>query len=241
MRSRDDAARSAARLSARGFVAALAPAIEIRATGALPPPGPFDAAVATSAKAIALIAPAARAAIANLPLFVVGEQTAQAAAKAGAPIAAAPAPDIAALIATLLPRLAPRSRLLYLAGRERKSALETALGEAGHLTTPMEVYAAEARAAWSADEARAVVRSAAALHYSRRSAALAVELAERAGVAEPFRALLHVCLSPDAAAPLRAWGAGRVVCASEPTEDRLIDALERALAAPSVGRRAADR
>jgi uroporphyrinogen-III synthase len=79
------------------------------------------------------------------------------------------------------------------------------------------------------------------LHYSRRSAALAVELAERAGVAEPFRALLHVCLSPDAAAPLRAWGAGRVVCASEPTEDRLIDALERALAAPSVGRRAADR
>ncbi len=239
MRARDDAARSAARLSARGFNATFAPVIEIRVTGALPPSGPFDAVVATSAKAIALIAPAAQAAIASLPLYVVGEQTAKAAWKAGMAVAADPAPDVAALIATLLRRLPPHSRLLYLAGRERKSALETALSEGGHLTTPVEVYAAEARAAWSADEARAVAGSAAALHYSRRAAALAVELAQGAGLAEPFRALLHVCLSPDAASPLRAWGAPRVVCAAEPIEAQLIDALERALAA-SNGNRAAD-
>lgn len=229
MRARDEAARSAALLLARGFAVARAPATEIRATGASPPPGRFDAVAATSAKAIALLVPAARAAIAGPPLFVVGEQTAQAAAQAGIALACEAAPDVAALIAALRRRLAPHSRVLYLAGRERKSALEAALSEAGHLTTPVEIYAAEARAAWDEDEARAVAGCGAALHYSRRSAALAAALAERAGLADHFRALLHVCLSPDAGEPLRAMGAPRLAWASEPREERLIDALERAL------------
>jgi uroporphyrinogen-III synthase len=229
MRARDDASRSAALLRSRGFLTALAPAIEIRATGALPPRGPFDALAATSAKAIALLAPAARAAIVGPPLYVVGEQTAEAAAEAGMRIALGAAPDVAALIAALLDRLAPHSRVLYLAGRERRNALEAALSQAGHLATPMEVYAAEARAAWNDEEARAVGECAAALHYSRRSAALAVELAKRAGLADSFSALLHVCLSPDVGEPLRACGAERVIYASEPREDRLVEALERAL------------
>ena len=240
MRARDDAARSAALLRARGFLAALAPATQIRATGAAPPPGPFDAVVATSAKAIALLAPSARAAIVGPPLYVVGQRTAYAAREAGMAVAGEAAPDVAALSAALLLRLAPRSRVLYLAGRERKNALEAALSQAGHLTRAMEVYAAEARAAWSEDEARAVAGCGAALHYSRRSAALAVALAERAGLADPFRALLHVCLSADAGEPLRAVGALRLAWASEPREERLIDALERALAGADGGGRAAD-
>lgn len=235
MRAPDEAERSAALLRARGFEAALAPATQIRATGAPPPPGPFDAVVATSAKAIDLLAPSERPAIAALPLFLVGEQTARAAAAAGIPLAQEAAPDVAALSATLLRSLGPRSRVLYLAGRDRKSALETALREAGHLATTLEVYVAEARAAWSEDEARAVAGCSAALHYSRRSALLAVELAERAGLIERFRALLHVCLSPDIGEPLSALGAPRLFYASEPREDRLIDALERALAETQGG------
>jgi len=229
MRARDDAARSAALLRSRGFLAALAPAIEIRATGAAPPPGPFDAVAATSARAVALLAPAARAAIAGAPIYVVGDRTARAAAKAGIPVVAEAAPDAAALIDALRLRLAPHSRVLYLAGRERRGALEAALREAGHYVTPVEVYAAEARAAWSEDEARAIGECGAALHYSRRSAALAVELAKRAGLAGSFRALLHVCLSADAGEPLRAWAAPRLHYAAEPREDRLVEALERAL------------
>jgi uroporphyrinogen-III synthase len=228
MRARDDAARSAALLRSRGFFAALAPAVEIRATGALPPHGRFDAVAATSAKAIALLAPAARAAIVGPPLHVVGGEAATAAAAAGIAIASEAAADVAALIAALIDRLAPHSRVLYLAGRDRNNALEAALSRAGHLVTPVEVYAAEARAAWNGEEARAVAGCVAALHYSRRSAALAAQLAERAGLAGPFLALLHVCLSADVGEPLRAQGAPRLVFASEPREDRLIEALERA-------------
>ena len=89
---------------------------------------------------------------------------------------------------------------------------------------------ANGRWAWVRTLARRTVAGcAAALHYSRRSAALAAQLAERAGFADPFFALLHVCLSADVGEPLRAHGAARLVFASEPREDRLIDALERAL------------
>jgi uroporphyrinogen-III synthase len=231
MRAHEDARRSAALLRSRGFRVVLAPAIRIRATGALPSGESFDAVAATSAKAIARLAPAAAAAIGGLPLFVVGARAARAAAERGLDVAGEPAADAGALSAVLRARLAPPARVLYLAGRDRKPALEAALGQAGLSTTILEVYRAEARQAWDEEEARALAGCEAALHYSRRSAALAVALAERAGIAERFRAMAQVCLSPDVAEPLRAAGWPRLVCADAPNETRLMAALERALVA----------
>jgi uroporphyrinogen-III synthase len=229
LRAREDAARSAALLRSRGFGVALAPATLIRATGAAPPAEPFDAVAATSAKAIAMLAPAAREAIAGLPLYVVGARAAEAAAEAGFALAHPPAPDVGALSAALRASLAPQARVLYLAGRDRKPALAAALREIGARTTVLEVYAAEAREAWSPDEARGLAGCDAALHYSRRSASLAVGLAERAGLAERFRAMAHACLSQDVAEPLRAAGWPRLTCADGANEARLVAALERAL------------
>ena len=179
----------------------------------------------TSGKAIALLAPAARAAISGLPLYVVGGRAADAAAEAGLPLAQPPAPDVAVLSATLRERLAPQARVLYLAGRDRKPALEAALREAGARTTILEVYVAEARDAWSESEALALAACEAVLHYSRRGAALAVALAARAGLAERFGAMAHVCLSDDVAEPLRQAGWPRLVCADAATEARLVAAL----------------
>ncbi len=186
MRARDDAARSAALLLARGFVVARAPATEIRATGALPPPGPFDAVVATSAKAIALLAPAARAAIVGAPLYVVGEQTAQAAAAGGdcgrgrgragrrrAHRGAAPAPR------------APFARAV--SGRARTQ--ERAGGRPERSRPSHDAGGSLCRRGARRLERRRGARGggcAAALHYSRRSAALAVALAERGGPRRPF-------------------------------------------------------
>ena len=141
--------------------------------------------------------------------------------------------DAATLGERLTATLAPGDRLLYLAGRDRKPELEAALAAAGLRIVAAPLYVAEARKAWSVAEARAVAACDAALHYSRRSAALAVALAERAGVGEGFRAMTHVCLSAAVSAPLVAFGAGRIVCADAPDEARLIAALERALDAPA--------
>ncbi|HEY1944496.1 MAG TPA: uroporphyrinogen-III synthase [Roseiarcus sp.] len=227
-RAREDADRSAAELRSRGFEVVLAPVLRMTATGAAPPRGRFDAVVATSVNAIALLAPAPRGAIAGLPIYVVGRRAADAAAEAGLALALQPAADVAALAAALGERLAARAQVLYLAGRDRKSALEEALRAIGADTTVLEIYVAEARQGWSEEETTDLRRCAAALHYSRRSAALAAALAARAGLAEHFAGMRHVCLSPDVAEPLREAGWARVASADAPDEAHLLAALERA-------------
>jgi len=229
-RATEDAERSAARLLELGYASFVAPATMVLATQAGIPRRDYDAVVATSAKAFDLLSPYSRDAILALPLFVVGAQTARAAAARELGVEAS-AKDAAALAESLRARLAPASRVLYLAGRDRKSALERALAADGHRVTPIEVYVAEARRAWSFGEARAVANCDAALHYSARSAELALRLANGAGIAESFRALLHVCISEDAASSLRSSGATRVRSSSNPDEHALFDALARAFGA----------
>lgn len=214
-RAGDDAGGTQAALAARGFGAALAPVTEIVRLAAAQPLGPFDFAVATSAKAFA-----APVGLAGLPLYVVGEKTAQAARSAGF-VPAEPADDVAGLIARL-----PPGRALYLAGRDRKPDLERALD--GRIAV-METYAAEARAGWDEAEAHAVAGADAALHYSPRAAALALAFAASGGVARAFLRLPQLCLSREVAEPLAEAGA-RVVWPQRPAEAPLLDALESVLA-----------
>ncbi len=223
-RAREDAVASSEALAARGVAAALAPVVEILATGAAPPAGPFDFAIAASAKAIRFATPDILAAAGGLPLYAVGERTATAARLAGL---AAQTP-VAAEVAALLPTLAALSgRALLLAGEDRKPEIEATL--AGRVAV-VTVYEARARAGWDEAEAQAVAAAAAALHYSERSAGLAAELAETAGLAAAFRRLPHICLSRQVAAPLAAFGASRVLWPRAPSEEALFDTLKSALA-----------
>jgi uroporphyrinogen-III synthase len=236
LRSVEDAGRSAEVLRRRGFEPVLAPVTTIRATGARPPGRAFDAVLATSANAFARLSAEARAELGGLKLYVAGERTAAAAGAAGFPGVEAIAPDATGLAGLIAMRLPRESRLLYLAGRNRKGDLEAALAAASRRVLAVEVYVADARPKWSAAEALAVSTCQAVLHYSRRSADLARTLAERAGLGDHFRAVLHVCISQDAAEPLRGWGAARTAVASAAQEPLLLDALEAAIAAPCGGR-----
>jgi uroporphyrinogen-III synthase len=221
-RARDDSLALAETLAARGLSAALAPVLDFVATGAAAPAGPFDFAVATSAKAIAFASPEALSAARGTPLYVVGERTAAAAESAGLALAAPASVAIAALLPSL-----PPGRALYLAGRDRKADLEGALG--ARVSTCV-VYEAQARGGWDEREADAVAYAQAALHYSERSASLAADLADKAGLAAAFRRMPHVCLSRAVAAPLAAFGVARALWPREPVEAALLDTLESALA-----------
>ncbi len=190
---------------------------------------------------VAVVASSARAFVGGAalepgpPLYVVGGQTARAAEARGWRLAAPPAPDAARLVETLRRELPSSARVLYLAGRDRKPTLEAALG--GFCTLEVaEAYVAEARASWSPAEIRALASCAAALHYSRRSAALATRLAETSGLAKHFLALRHICLSDDVAEPLRSVAAACVAVAERPDEAALFAALkETASVFPSDG------
>ena len=150
-RAREDAARAAARLRRLGFAVANLPVIEIAPRPFAPSRTRYDAVVATSAKAFLSDAPVEKAS----PLFVVGARTARAAESRGWRLAAPPAPDAARLIEALKRLTAPGASVLYLAGRDRKGALEAALGATRALEI-VEAYAAEAREAWSRAEVRAL-------------------------------------------------------------------------------------
>jgi uroporphyrinogen-III synthase len=131
--------------------------------------------------------------------------------------------------------LKPGASVLYLAGRDRKEAIEATLTGAFGVEI-VEAYAAEARAAWTPAEARSLASCVAALHYSRRSAQLAARLAETAGVEACFLKLKHVCMSRDVAEPLQAIGAGRISIAETPDEAGLFRRLREELGGfPSLG------
>ena len=222
-RARDDAALSASRLRKIGFRAVSLPVISIAAAPAETGRMRYDAVVATSARAF--VGGAKKEVVA--PLFVVGAWTARAAEARGWRLAAPPAPDASRLAEMLRRELPPGATVLYLAGRDRKPALEAALG--GFCVLDVTVaYVAEARASWRPSEVHALASCAAALHYSRRSAVLAARLAETAGVMNGFLALRHCCLSDDVAEPLRAVGAPCVVVAERPDEAALFAALGNA-------------
>jgi uroporphyrinogen-III synthase len=230
-RAREDARRTAARLRRLGFSAVSIPAIEIKAHAAKPLRSCYDAVVASSAKAFLTQEPCDR----SPPLYVVGARTGRAGEARGWRLATPPASDAAALIGTLKERLRPGDAVLYLAGRERKDAFETALAEVFSLEV-VETYAADARAAWRPAEVRALNSCGAALHYSRRSAGLASGLARGAGAEERFLSLLHVCLSRDVAAPLEAAGAAHVAIAETPDEAGLFQILSHKISRfPSLG------
>ena len=224
----DEALRSAALLREMGYRPVLAPVAQIVATGLGLPKGRFDAIIAGSARAFAFLSTEDRARLASTPLFCVGEATAAAASACGLAGKQTVAADAASLAPMFAPRWPGGARLLYLAARDRKGELEAALAAAGFEVFAAEIYRAEALAGWSDEEAQAVAQCAAALHYSRRSAALAVDLAARAGCAEEFHALTHLCLSADVAEPLRAIDVSEIAVAREPSESALFLALQAA-------------
>ena len=219
-----DADRTRTILERLGHRVLVSPVITIEATGALWPGGVVDAVLATSAQAFTAIGegrgpmPEARR---LMPMWLVGQRTervARAQGFAGPTYVAPNAVSLAFEISKWRGR-----RVVYLAGRDRKPDIETALTVMQQPIEIVEVYEAK-RVDRLRDDAEKAFRENsidAALHFSRRSASLLAELLAQAEI-EPQT--LHVCLSDDVAQPLVEMG-WPVRVAAEPTECFLIEAL----------------
>jgi uroporphyrinogen-III synthase len=226
LRPADGAKRTAARLAELGHEAIVAPVLAPATTGLPAPAGAFDAILATSAQAFALTPEADLAPLRKLPLACVGERTVRAARTAGFGAPMTQAPDAASLVRALAPT-APGVRYLYLAGHDRKPALEADLQAAGASVTPWEVY--EARAVSALPEAAALALASgsvdAALHFSRRSAEAFCALCAAAGLTDHARAARHLAISRDAAAGLADLASSGAEVASTPDEAGLLALL----------------
>lgn len=222
-------------LRARGFAPLLAPVLLFQ-------PLPFrddetrryDGVILTSTNALRAIAqqPIVQR-LRDLPVFAVGERTAQAAREALFTDVRSADGDAIALRELILAGLPGKKKgksLLYLSAAEISRDLGEDLAPHGVAVERIPVYrmseAIEIPSQISEALAHHEIR--AILHYSRRSALAFVKAARLAGLEISALALPQVCLSELVAAALRDAGANRIVVAEAPNEAALLDALELA-------------
>ncbi len=226
-RPQADGERTAMALRAQGHDVLVAPLMHVEAL-------PVDLAgiwvgiVITSANAPAAIAHnPARDALLALPLYAVGQRSAEAARAAGFTDVTSAGGDVRDLVTLVAERHADaHAPLLYLAGEDRAADLPGELATHG--------IAAEIRVAYRAVTAPyppALVSALnegavdGVLHFSRRSAENYLAGARAAGLVGPALAVRHYCLAAQIAAPLEDAGAAHTSVAGYPSEAALIELL----------------
>jgi uroporphyrinogen-III synthase len=225
-RPEPDGKRTATALRARGHEVLIAPLMKVEAVAA-DLSGHWGAVVITSANAPHVIADnSAHNALIKLPLFAVGQRSAEAAQQAGFTSVTSAGGDVRDLVRTLVAdRPDAKAPLLYLAGEDRAADLIGELSARGIATEMRVVYrAVTAPFPPALIEALKAGEVDAILHFSRRSAENYVAGARQAGIAGPAQAVRHLCLSAQVAEPLAA--ASHVAIAARPDEAALIELLQ---------------
>jgi len=169
----------------------------------------------------------------SLPVFAVGEATAEAARAIGFTdlrIADATGVSLARLIAATW----SGGALLYLAGRDRSPDLEAGLDGAGIAYVPRVVYAMDQARSLPQDVASALAENAVAgaAFYSRRTAEAFVALTRAETFDRMRKALVCLCISEACAAPLAEAGFTERRIAERPdgvATDRLVVAFATGL------------
>ena len=231
-RAMPEAEETASQLHALGHEVLIAP---LRTVEDVPTPFPEprpDAVIATSRNALRHGGPVP-AGWRGLPLFCVGEKTAEAAREAGFSHVTPAGGDAAALQVMIAKACLPRSRLVYLAGEPRGPELETALRVAGFALETLLRYRMRDLDDLpdSARIALAEGRLDAALHFSAESARAFFKRAQSADLMAAACRLRHACLSPAVAAAARA-AAGQalhVIIAEERSGRALVAAFHASL------------
>jgi len=227
-----DAQRTAAALRAHGHEPILAPLLHIEIlSDAELGRGPWAAILVTSANAVRAIAEhRRRAALQAVPVYAVGQRSAQAMREAGFADVTSADGDVNDLANLVAARLKPATPLLYLAGEKRSGDLAGTLRGRDFMVQTVLVYrviAAEKLPRQASDALTAGID--AVLHFSRRSAEAYVSAAREAGVLNDALAKpIHLCLSGRIAQPLTGAGAARICIAARPDEAALLELLEKA-------------
>ena len=201
-RPQTDSERTAVALEALGHEVLVAPLMRIEPVAA-DLAGTWSAIVITSANALQAV-PATADGVKTLPVFAVGDRSAEAARQAGFAEVSSANGDIKDLVRLVAARaVGAKAPLLYLAGEDRSGDLVPQLAAHGIDAEMKVVYRIAAEvfppvlaAALESGDVDAV------LHFSRRSAELFVEGARASGVAGPAEDVRHLCLSAQVAEPL---------------------------------------
>jgi len=229
-RPQADSERTAAALRARGHDVLVAPLLQIEPVAA-DFAGGWGGIIITSANAPSAIAGhSARDKLVKLPLYAVGQRSADAARQAGFSNVISAGGDVRDLVRLIVARRADAAApLLYLAGEDRAADLIAELVAHGIAAEMAIVYRAAAAPFPPALTAALKVGAVdAVLHFSKRSAENYIAGARQAGIIAQALAVRHLCLAQPIAELLS--GAGSIGVAKRPDESALIALLEPAQA-----------
>ncbi|WNV07325.1 uroporphyrinogen-III synthase [Tardiphaga sp. 709] len=237
-RPQPDNTSTAAALRARGFEVLVAPMLRFeKVMLSIDSDADFGAVIVTSANALrALADQPVQAALLRLPLFAVGDRTAEAARNLGFAKVISAEADAAALRDLLMKssknKLLNKTRpLLYLAGADLARDLAAELGARGFTVVTQTTYRMMPVADLPHDVSAAFVagKVEAVLHYSRRSVRAFFQAVGLSGVEIAALAVPHYCLSAAVGTIAHDAGATQVVVAQTPDENALFAALDRAI------------
>jgi uroporphyrinogen-III synthase len=224
-RPEPDAERTAAALRRRGHEVLISPLLRIEALAdAEITLGPFAALLVTSANAAPAIAGHARfAQLRELPVFAVGDRSAEAMRAAGFVDVTSAQGNVDDLAEFAAARSNPGAALLYLAGADRSGDLGGVLSRQGFAVETAVIYRAVPTGRFLPAVAEAMVAIDGVLHFSRRSAETYLATARAAGLDDAVLARpVHFCLSAKVAEPLQQAGLTDVRIAPAPTEAALM-------------------
>jgi len=219
------ASETARRVQALGLTPLLCPVLVIRQMPAtLPPALRIGAVLVTSGNAI----PALPAAYRPVPLFAVGNATAERARHAGFTQVISADGDATALALQVRQQLNPAAGALLLAsGRHNGKPLATGLRQAGYRVLRRVVYAATPVPALAPDASSALHRGKvrAALFFSAETARHFVTLARTPPLQASLRQVDAVAIGQAARVALEALPWHRVRVAARPTQDEMLALL----------------
>jgi uroporphyrinogen-III synthase len=227
-RSLPDGERTAAELRARGHQPLLVPLMKLRPMPAVVR-GNWAAVLITSANALRVLSDEQIATLRALPLYAVGQRTADEARERGFAQVHSAHGDATDLVRLVAERHANETApYLYLAGEDRAAEIEGVLRQRGIRVETVVVYRMMTTGfppeLFDALERRAVD---AVLHFSRRSAENYLAGAKAADLIERALAPRQFCLSAAVVEPLRAAGATDIAMAGRPDEASLLALLPR--------------
>lgn len=217
-------ARTVKSVRARRFRAIACPVAQVVRSRAVFPPDGADALALTSANALQAVRDTGP--LLHLPVFAVGEGTAQAARDAGFPHVTSADGDAEAL-ARLIARTLPAGRhILHLSGEDRAGDLGGMLDVLGFTATTRTVYRTRLARGLTARARTALAQGPAiVLIHSARGAERFLALVDAAELSPVLARLAFITISDRAAVPL----VNRVLpvqVAAEPTEQGLLAALD---------------
>ena len=232
-RPAEDAEPLAAHLRARGFQASTEPMLEIVwVDGPEPDLRDVQALLFTSMNGVRGYA--RRTSARGLPVYAVGDATAEAARAAGFTQVESASGDVYALADLVRARVAPQAGvLLHVAGTKLAGDLAGMLTEDGFSVRRATLYDAVPSTRLSEDTGRALRAGTldAVLFFSPRTARSFVRLVNEAGLIDCCRTVDALCLSPAVAEAARTYGDQGVTpwqdvrVASRPEQDALLGLL----------------